>query len=78
MTCWCRITETRLFVATGTPVQPHSCDGLEGLSADYRWVKIPQLIFKHIDLPDNASSLHEFVSFFDIEDPVPDRRPCVC
>ena len=76
--CQCRTTEARLFVVTGTPVQPHSSDGLEGLPADYRWVVIPPIIYKHFDLPENASNMHEFQRFFDIEEPEQDRRLVVC
>ena len=38
-------TEARVVVAMGSPIQPHSCDGLDGLQVDFSWIKVPQLIF---------------------------------
>ena len=42
--------QARLFVATCTPVQPHSSDGPEGLEVEYRWVRVPNELFEHVGL----------------------------
>ena len=39
-------TEARLFVCTGTPVQPHSTVGLSGLDVKFHWIPVPPQIFE--------------------------------
>ncbi len=67
------VPEARLFVATGTPVQPHSSVGLEGLDVECRWVPVPPMIFTHVNMPAGLSGLHEFCSHYDIDNPTQDR-----
>jgi len=50
-------------------VQPHSSVGLEGLGANYRWIRIPSMIYTHVGLPANICSPREFCSFFQVDDP---------
>ena len=64
--------KARLFVATGTPVQPHSSDGVEGLSVHYRWVLVPRQLFEHVGFADDADSLYGFCSQFSCEVPAED------
>ena len=74
-------TKARLFVATGAPVQPHSSDGLQGLDVTYRWIQIPKIIFKHVNLPENVCSVEGFCQYFDIGNPLLDvyaHQMCVC
>ena len=47
----------RLFVTTGTPVQPHSCEGLEGLDINFRWVLVPYVIFEHVGFASDLNTL---------------------
>ena len=57
------------YVATGTPIQPHSSDGLEGLPVHYRWVPVPPTIFEHVGFADDANSLDGFCEQFNCEVP---------
>ena len=50
-------------------MQPHSSVGLSDLGARYRWIRIPELIHKHIGLPANACSPRDFCAYFDLHDP---------
>ena len=61
--------EARLFVTTGTPVQPHSSEGLEGLSIEFRWVPVPPAIFEHVGLVADANTLAGFCDQFSIDMP---------
>ena len=70
-TCICRAdvmhAKARLFVATGTHVQPHSSDGLEGLDAHFRWVKVKKETFEYVDLADDADTLGGFCKQFNCD-----------
>ena len=72
------VTEARLFVATGVPVQPHSSLGLSGLAVEYRWIRIPVRIFQHVGLPAGIEGLHRFCEHFSLDNPTEDTRPFVC
>ena len=61
--------QARLFVTTGTPVQPHSCEGLEGLDVHFRWVMVPHVIFEHVGLASDANTLVGFCEQFGLEIP---------
>ena len=63
------LAEARLFVTTGCPVQPHSCEGLEGLEINYRWVLVPPTIFEHVGLAAVANTLAGFCEQFDLAIP---------
>ena len=63
--------QARLFVATGTPVQPHSSDGLDGLEVEYRWVHVPNELFEHVGFAENADTPDGFCFQFGL--PVPDE-----
>ena len=56
--------QARLFVATGTPVQPHSSYGLDGLEVEYRWVAIQKEIFEHVGISDTADTPDGFAFQF--------------
>ena len=68
-TCICTYREARLFVCTGTPVQPHDCAGLDGLPIRFRWAKIPPLTFEHIGLGGVFDSPATFRKCFGIHQP---------
>ena len=59
-----QIRQARIFVCTGTPIQPHDTCGLEGLAVDFRWAVIPPLIMDHIGLEGVANNLHNFRKSF--------------
>ena len=65
--------EARVFVVTGTPIQPHSSDGLAGLDVKYSWIVVPHLIWDHCGFPDGLDSIHKFCSFYGVENPVEAR-----
>ena len=60
----CVACEARLFVTTGTPVQPHSMNGLNGLDVECRWVRCPPIIFEHVGFATNAAILTGFCDQF--------------
>ena len=62
-------TEARVFVATGTPIQPHSCDGLDGLNVNFAWVVVPPLIFAHVGFPEWIASVDRFCAYYAIDNP---------
>ena len=62
-------TEARLLVATGSPIQPHSSDGLDGLPVHYRWVPVPREIFTDVGFADDANSIHGFCRQFNLDAP---------
>ena len=59
--------QARLFVTTGTPIQPHSTEGLEGLAVHFRWVLVPYVIYEHVGLSRDANTLAGFCEQFGIE-----------
>ena len=59
--------QARLFVTTGTPIQPHSSEGLEGLDVKFRWVPVPYVIYEHVGLLRDANTLAGFCDQFGIE-----------
>ena len=61
--------KARLFVTTGTPVQPQSCEGLGGLDVHFRWVMVPPVIFEHVGLASDANTLVGFCEQFGLEIP---------
>ena len=63
----CVAREARLFVTTGTPVQPHSMSGLDGLAVDCRWVRCPPIIFTDVGFAPNAATLTGFCEQFGCE-----------
>ena len=65
--------EARVFVATGSPIQPHSSDGLEGLDVRFSWVKVPQLVFAHCGFPEWLASIDRFCQYYSIVNPVEAR-----
>ena len=69
--------KARLFVTTGSPVQPHSSYGLEGLDVTFRWVVVPPVIFEHVGFSSDANTSAGFCDQFGID--VPDiMQPFVC
>ena len=71
------LVQARLFVATGTPIQPHSTEGLEGLDVHFRWVVVPLVIFEHVGLAADANTLVGFCEQFDLDMPEI-MQPSVC
>ena len=63
----CVACEARLFVTTGTPVQPHSMSGLSGLAVECRWVRCPPIIFTDVGFAPNAATLAGFCEQFGCE-----------
>ena len=41
------MAKARIFVATGTPIQPHDCNGLDGLDIRFRWCVIPEQVIEY-------------------------------
>ena len=69
--------KARLFVTTGSPVQPHSSAGLEGLDVHFRWVVVPPVIFEHVGFAVDANTAVGFCDQFGLD--VPDIvQPFVC
>ena len=63
------LVQARLFVTTGTPIQPHSCEGLEGLDVHFRWVMVPHVIFEHVGFAADANTLVGFCEQFGLDMP---------
>ena len=63
------LVKARVFVTTGTPIQPHSCEGLEGLAIHFRRVMVPPVIFEHVGLAADANTLVGFCDQFGLEMP---------
>ena len=57
--------KARLLVATGTPIAPHSFNGLAGLEVESRWVKIPVELLEVADLYPDANTVEGFCRQFD-------------
>ena len=68
--------KARLFVSTGSPVAPHSFDGLTGLAVTSRWVKVPHELFEHVAFADDADTPHGFCFQFSCQEPEEDM-PCI-
>ena len=64
--------KARLFVTTGTPVAPHSFDGLENLPIRSRWVRIPSELVEDANLRDGADTVEGFCDQFSCEVPPED------
>ena len=65
--------QARLFVATGTPVQPHSSLGLEDFTVDFRWVRVPPSLFETVGYSPEADTVHGFCHQFAIPEPDEDE-----
>ena len=59
--------QARLFFCTGTPVQPHHSQNLDGLGVEVRWIKIPEGVWASIDLPTALKSYTALVGYFGLE-----------
>ena len=59
----------RLFVTTGTPVAPHSYEGLAGLKVYSRWVMVPPETFEDVNLEPGADTIEGFCRQFCCEAP---------
>ena len=66
--CSCVVSEARLFFCTGTPVQPHDSQNLEGLGVEVRWMMIPPGVWASINLPTALKSYTAFVGHFGLEE----------
>ena len=61
--------KARLFVTTGTPVAPHSYEGLKDLNIHSRWVKVPPETFEDVNLDDDADTIEGFCRQFSCDAP---------
>ena len=66
--CSCVVSEARLFFCTGTPVQPHDSQNLEGLGVEVRWMMIPPGVWASINLSTALKSYTAFVGHFGLEE----------
>ena len=57
--------QARLFICTGTPVQPHDAAGLEDLDVDFRWAEIPPRTVPHLGLDGIVDNVHVFRKHFE-------------
>ena len=64
--------KARLLVSTGTPIAPHSVDGLDGLDVVSRRVRIPAALHDDAGLRHDAHTVEGFCRQFDC-DPEPQR-----
>ena len=65
--------KARLFVATGTPVAPHSFDGLDGIKdLRCRWVRVPPALFEEVNIREGADTVAGFCEQFSCDVPPED------
>ena len=57
------MANARIFVCTGTPIQPHDGSGLDGLNVEFRWAVIPFQIIEHIGLKGVLDSCRAFQAY---------------
>ena len=58
------IRQARLFICTGTPIQPHDTAGLADLDVEYRWAAIPPRTVDHLGLGGVVDNIHTFKRHF--------------
>ena len=66
--CDCAVlmcAQARLFVSTGTPIAPHSFDGLDGMNVNARWVRVPAELLEVAGLDSDSNTVTGFCRRFD-------------